>query len=83
MALRRRKTTNRASPDLPSTREPPSALVEEALRFPNAWVYEIDGEFGPDDAVPPEAIVGAWTVGPTGVLTGEFIPNPKHRSNRG
>jgi hypothetical protein len=39
-------------------RVPNSALVEEARRFPGGWVYEIDGTFGPDDVVPPEAIRG-------------------------
>jgi hypothetical protein len=35
--------------------------IEEAKRTPNGWVYRIAGRFGPADAVPPEAVVGAWT----------------------
>jgi hypothetical protein len=66
--------------DQPSTgRTPPPALVAEARRFPGGWVYEIDGVFGPDEAVPPEAIRGAWSVGPDGTLTGDFEPNPNYR----
>jgi hypothetical protein len=41
-------------------RELSPELVSEAQRFPGGWVYEIEGEFGPNDAVPPEAIRGAW-----------------------
>ena len=41
---------------------PPLELVEEAKRFPDGWVYEISGSYGPHDAVPPEAIKGAPSV---------------------
>jgi hypothetical protein len=34
--------------------------IQEATRHPNGWVYRIAGQFGPNDGVPPEAIVGAW-----------------------
>jgi hypothetical protein len=51
-------------------------MIEEAKRHPNGWVYEIVGEFGPNDAVPPSAIKGAWRVASDGTLTGEFEPNP-------
>lgn len=60
-------------------RRPPARLVEEALRVPGGWVYEIDGEFGADEAVPREAIKGAWPVGPDGVITGDFMANPNYR----
>ena len=59
--------------------EPSAWLIDEAKRTPNGWVYEIDGEFGLNERVPPEAIRGAWPVGPDGVITGEFVPNPAFR----
>jgi hypothetical protein len=55
-------------------------MIEEARRNPSGWVYEIDGDFGPDDSVPPEVIRGAWAVDASGELTGEFTPNPNFRS---
>jgi hypothetical protein len=62
-----------------SVRTIPPELVAEARAFPGGYVYEIDGEFGPDDVVPPEVIRGAWPVDDMGVPTGEFIPNPNYR----
>jgi len=58
---------------------PDKAAIEEAKRLPNGWVYKIEGKFGPNDAVPPEAIVGAWKVDGQGDIVGDFIPNPKYR----
>ena len=58
--------------------KPTQAAIEEAKRTPNAWVYAIEGDFG-DDAVPPEAIVGAWKTDARGEIVGEFIPNPNHK----
>lgn len=57
---------------------PPPSAVEEARRNSNGWVYQIDGNYGPNDRVPPEAIQGAWKVDANGRIVGEFIPNPKH-----
>jgi hypothetical protein len=54
-------------------------MVEEARRNPNGFVYVIRGNFGPKDAVPPEAILGAWKVDAGGTLTGEYLPNPNYR----
>jgi hypothetical protein len=62
-----------ADPDIPEE------LHEEATAVPGGYVYQIAGRFGPDDAVPPEAIIGAWPVGKDGKITGEFIPNPNYR----
>jgi hypothetical protein len=53
-------------------------MEEEARRNPNGWVYVIDGNFGPDDALPPERIAGAWKVDAQGNLTGEYRANPKY-----
>jgi hypothetical protein len=55
---------------------------EEARRNPGGWVYKIEGNYGPDDAVPPEAIVGAWKVDEDGNITGDFIPNPNYRPSK-
>ncbi|WP_460107317.1 hypothetical protein [Pseudomonas sp. H1_F01] len=57
---------------LPEPRE-----VEEAARNPNGWVYRIYGHYGVNDAVPPEAVVGAWKVNEEGQIVGDFILNPR------
>lgn len=54
-------------------------MIAEAKANPNGWVYQIAGNFGPDDAVPPECIVGAHKVDEHGQLTGEFQVNPRYR----
>ena len=53
--------------------------INEAKRHPNGWAYKIDGQFGPDDYVPPECVMGAWKVDTNGEITGEFIKNPNYR----
>lgn len=72
----KRRPKPEASNETLASRTPPAALVAEAQRMPGGWVYEIVGEYGPDDAVPPSAIRGGWKVDDHGVLTGEFLPNP-------
>lgn len=62
-------------------RKPPPDLVSEARRFPGGWVYEVEGDFGPKDTVPPEAIRGAWAVDQDGNLTGEYKENPRYRGS--
>ena len=57
-------------------RDLPPALVAEAKTKPSGWVYEIVGDYGPDYAVPPTAIRGAWKVGDDGEIVGDFLPNP-------
>lgn len=59
--------------------DPSPELLAEARRHPGGWVYEMDGEFGPNDTVPPEAIKGAWEVGENGELTGVYQANPRYR----
>jgi hypothetical protein len=59
--------------------EIPEQAIREALDHPNGWVYQIDGLYGPEDAVPPEAIVGAWKVDADGKIVGAFVPNPSYR----
>jgi hypothetical protein len=56
--------------------ELPAALIAEAKTKPGGWVYEIVGDYGADDAVPPTAIRGAWKVGEDGEVVGDFLPNP-------
>jgi hypothetical protein len=55
-------------------------MAAEAAVHPNGWVYEIDVTQVPDPQgyVPPEAIIGAFAIGPDGQGTGEFARNPGH-----
>ncbi|WP_438480689.1 hypothetical protein [Oleiharenicola lentus] len=58
--------------------QPMPGEIEEAKKTPNGWVYRIKGNYRPEEAVPPQAIVGAWKVGASRKIVGDFIPNPKH-----
>lgn len=58
---------------------PPPGAIEEAKRTPNGYVYQIDGDFGPDESVPPERIMGAWEVDEKGNIVGAFVPNPNFK----
>jgi hypothetical protein len=71
-----------ARSELPKALQPLPGEIAEAKRIPNGWVYRIAGKFGPDDGVPPEAIVGAWKVDAAGVIVGEFLPNQKYDPER-
>jgi hypothetical protein len=53
-------------------------VIKAARENPGGWVYKIEGQFCPQDHVPPEAVVGAWKVDDNGLLTGEFVSNPKY-----
>jgi hypothetical protein len=57
----------------------PQRAIDEAKEIPNGWVYELDGDFEKTEAVPPDAIKGAWPVGPNGVISGPFVVNPNYR----
>ena len=57
-------------------REMREELLAEARRYPGGWVYEIAPGYNPDDAVPREAILGAWKVDLNGEPVGDFISNP-------
>jgi len=72
-------TATPATPPPAIKRQPPPGAIAEAKTKPNGWVYEIQGPYGPDDAVPPEAIYGAWKVDENGSIAGEFIPNPNFK----
>jgi hypothetical protein len=56
--------------------------IEEAKRYPNGWVYRIAGSFAPNESVPPEAIIGAWRVDPTGCIIDAFVPNKNYNPDR-
>lgn len=52
--------------------------IAEAHETPGGWVYRIAGHFRQTDAIPPEAIVGAWKVDDDGNIVGEFVQNQKY-----
>jgi hypothetical protein len=67
-------------PKAQETMQPTQAARDEAKRTPNGWVYVIEGNYGPDNAIPPQAIRGAWKVDANGEIIGEFIPNSNYRA---
>jgi hypothetical protein len=61
----------------------PSPDEEDLARLhPNGYVYRLAGYFGPQDAVPPEAIIGAWRVDASGRIAGAFIKNDSYDPRR-
>lgn len=60
-------------------KQPSDAAVQAAKQNPGGWVYQVDEEYATNQAVPPEAIRGAWQVDLTGNIVGEFIPNPNYK----
>ncbi|MDR3712339.1 MAG: hypothetical protein P4L51_05950 [Puia sp.] len=59
-------------------KQPTKEAILEALKYPNGWVYEIDGSYNGKENVPPQAIRGAWKVDANGIIVGDFIPNPNY-----
>lgn len=59
-------------------KRPPKKAMEEAHKYPNGWVYEIDESFENEENIPPQAIKGAWKVNEKGVIIGDFVPNPNY-----
>jgi hypothetical protein len=57
---------------------PLAGEIEEAKRNPNGWVYRIAGVFRENEAIPPQAIVGAWQVDGNGHIVGDFQRNPNY-----
>lgn len=53
-------------------------LVAEALATPGGWVYVMELAKGADPrgSVSPSEIRGAWKVGISGEIEGDFVPNP-------
>jgi len=71
-----------ANTDFPHIKPTPE-MEREARSNPNGWVYVIDGNYGPNDAVPPEAIAGAWSVDAKGIIVpGSFQENPKYKAKQ-
>jgi hypothetical protein len=66
----------------PKAEKPLLGEIEEASRNPNGWVYRIAGNFGPNESVPPEAIMGAWKVDGQGRIIGGFISNMNYDPDR-
>jgi len=64
----------------PERRNFPPELLAKAAANPGGSVYEIDGSQVPDPNgyVPPEAIIGEFTVDENGQPTGIFRRNPKY-----
>ena len=60
----------------------PADAESVASGVPGGWVYKIHGKFGPDEAVPPYCVIGAWKVDKDGEITGDFIINPNFDSFR-
>ena len=59
---------------------PPQNAIQEALRFPNGYVYEIDERYKNMLEVPATAIKGAWKVNQQGLIEGDFIENPNYNN---
>lgn len=57
-------------------------LFAEAKHSPRGWVYIYDWEYGQDEHVPPEAIIGAYAVDEFGEIVGEMTKNDRHSSIR-
>jgi hypothetical protein len=62
--------------------KPSRKVMQQAKFYPNGWIYEIDGNYPPNQAVPPAAIIGAWKVNSQGEIEGEFITNPNYKPNK-
>ena len=56
----------------------PTALLEEARRHPESWVYEVVG--GPTEPLNPTLIRGAWKIDAEGRPTGDYLENPNFHS---
>ena len=66
-----------------SSTTPTPEMKAEAKQNPNGWVYVIEGNYGPKDTVPPEAIAGAWEVDAAGnIVPGSFQSNPDFKSTQ-
>ena len=59
--------------------EPSEKVVQQAKLHPNGWVYQIEGQYAPNQSVSPEDIVGAWKVDANGNIVGDFISNPNYK----
>ncbi|MBW8847991.1 MAG: hypothetical protein JF607_23755 [Burkholderiales bacterium] len=63
--------------------QPTEEMRNEAKRHPNGYVYVIRGDIADNEAVPPEAIRGAWKVDAQGeIVPDSFVANPRYRAWR-
>lgn len=66
----------------PESNKPSPGAIAEAAQYPEGgWVYEVRPGYEPNDAVPPDAVRGAWKVAPGGKIEGSFIPNPNYKEH--
>lgn len=57
------------------------SMRQEARLNPNGWVYVISGDYDPNGAIPPHAIMGAWKVDGEGqIVEGSFQQNPNYKA---
>ncbi len=59
--------------------EPTPEAIAQAKLNPGGWVLVVDHYDGPAEEVPRERVQGAWKVDADGIISGEFVPNPKYR----
>src|SRR5262249_30311744 len=78
----RKRWIESITPELDENVLPHAREIEEAKRNPGGWVYRIAGQFDAGSDVPPEAIIGAWTVSAQGVIVGPFVKNPNYDALR-
>ena len=58
-------------------------MIKEAKNHPNGWLYAIEGHFGPNERVPPQAIAGAWKVDKDGnIIEDSFRANPNYKKTK-
>jgi len=67
----------------PVAEQPPVPPITDEMREharvqPDSWLYVLDPAADPDDAVPPELVVGAFPVDSQGVLGEPFEHNPRY-----
>jgi hypothetical protein len=68
--------------EFPAPAEPSDGERMAALLQPGGCIYRFSGPFGPNDAIPPGAIFGAWQVDDGGNIVGEFMRNPNYDPQR-
>ena len=65
-----------------STPEITDAMREKAKTQPGSYLYIIDSAYaknGPDGAIPPQGIVGAYPVDMNGEIAPKFQRNPNYQ----
>lgn len=70
-----------AAPQKPPAPAVTDGMRKEAQQQPGGYVYVVDPAYGPDDAVPGHAVLGAYAVDSTGQIIPNFIYNARYRSS--